>query len=118
MSKTRILIAEDEALIAMMLEDFIDALECEVAASVDNVATGLEAIARADFDAAILDVHLKQREASWPMADALADAGIPFLFTSGGDSGQPPQEHRDKMFLTKPFSLESLEKALNSTLSN
>ncbi len=118
MSRARILIAEDESLIAMMLEDFVDALECEVAATVDTVEAALKAISPSAFDAAILDVNLKGGEASWPIADALDAAGIPFVFTSGGDRNQPPQNHRDKMFLTKPFSLERLEKALQATLAN
>lgn len=118
MSKVRILIAEDEALIAMMLEDFVDALDCEVAATVDTVDAALEMISPSAFDAAILDVNLKDGEPSWPIADALDAAEIPFIFTSGGDRNQPPQKHRNKMFLTKPFSLEKLEKALHFTLPN
>jgi CheY-like chemotaxis protein len=118
MSKARILIAEDEALIAMMLEDFVDALDCKVAATVDTVDAALTVICPSAFDAAILDVNLKDGEPSWPIADALDAAGIPFIFTSGGDRNQPPQQHRDKMFITKPFSLEMLEKALHITLPN
>ena len=118
MTKAHILIAEDEALIAMMLEDYADALGYGVAATVDTVEAGLGAVDAADFELAILDVNLKNGAPSWPIADALDAAAIPCIFTSGGDDEQPPDRHREKLFLHKPFTLEMLEKALNSQLSS
>ena len=76
----RILIVEDEPLIAMMLEDFLEILERQLAGVADNVADALALIASGGVDGAILDVNLRGGEKSWPVADALAAQGLPFVF--------------------------------------
>lgn len=112
----RILIVEDEPLIAMMLEDFVEMLDHSCAASVDNVADAESAIQDGNFDFAILDVNLRDGEPSWPVADALAAAGIPFVFASGGQLDTPPDRHRNRPFLHKPFTLESVREACEKAL--
>lgn len=108
----RILIVEDEPLISMMLEDFIDALDKQVADSVDNVAAALAAIERGGVDAAIVDVNLRGGETSWPVADALAARNIPFLLATGGGGDSIAEQHRDRPVLAKPFTMDGVEKAL------
>ena len=83
----KILIVEDEPLIAMMLEDFLDALDRLVAGTVDSVASALELVEAGGIDAAIMDVNLRGGETSWPIADALAARGIPFVLATGGAGG-------------------------------
>lgn len=117
MSETRVLIVEDESLIAMMLEDFIESLGHVPVKIVDSVESGLVALEEEVFDVAILDVNLSNREPSWPIADALEASGKPFLFTSGGDIEPPPERHRDRLFLEKPFTLEGVDEAIKSVLS-
>lgn len=111
MPETRtFLIAEDEAMIAMLLEDFLDLLGHKIAYMVASVADGLEAIASGGFDAAILDVNLA-REKCWPIADALQAKGVPYIFaTGGGDT--IPAPHCDAPTLAKPYTTVSLEAAL------
>jgi DNA-binding NtrC family response regulator len=116
MTKARILIVEDEALIAMMLEDFVETLGHEVAGIVDSLETGLAAVAETEFDLAMLDVNLRDGKVSWPIADALDDADKPFLFTSGGDLEKPPERHRRRPFLAKPFTLDGVRDALETGL--
>src|SRR3546814_6309376 len=84
--RRRILIVEDEPLIAMMLEDFLDALDYKAVAVVDTIAAALAKVAEGEIDATILDVNLRGGERCWPIADALAEAGIPFVLASGGDA--------------------------------
>ncbi|HEV2567697.1 hypothetical protein [Sphingomonas sp.] len=72
-----ILIVEDEPLISMMLEDFLDALGYRLAGCVDRVDDALDHVARGGFSAALLDVNLRDGETSWPVADALSDRGQP-----------------------------------------
>lgn len=108
----RILIVEDEPLIAMMLEDFLDALDHQVAGVADNVATALELIAQNGCDGAILDVNLRAGEQSWPIADRLAEAGIPFVIATGGGDDSIAEAHRARPVLSKPFTMDSVEKAL------
>lgn len=109
-----ILIVEDEPLIAMMLEDFLDALDRELAGVADNVSAALEIVETGHLDAAILDVNLRGGEQSWPIADALAAKGIPFVFSTGAGGDAIVEEHRDRPTLSKPFTMDAVEKVLNS----
>ena len=69
-----ILIVEDEPLIAMMLEDFLESLGHSICASCDSVADALTEVEKGGFDLAILDVNLKG-ENVWPVASRAARAG-------------------------------------------
>lgn len=108
----RILIVEDEPLIAMMLEDFLDVLGKELAGTADSVASALPLVAAGGVDAAILDVNLRGGEKSWPIADALAAAGVPFLLATGGGDDAVAETHRGRPVLPKPFTMDAVEKAL------
>lgn len=109
----QILIVEDEPLIAMMLEDFLDILDQQVAGSADSVATALERVGQGGIDAAILDVNLRGGEKSTPIAEALADAGVPFVFATGGSDESVDERFRDRPVLQKPFTMDGVRKALD-----
>ncbi|QNQ11317.1 response regulator [Sphingomonas alpina] len=113
-SPQNILIVEDEPLIAMMLEDFLDVLGKKLAGSVDNIADALQLVEAGGIDAAILDVNLRGGEKSFPIADALARNGIPFVFASGGTSESISEAHRDRATLAKPFTMDGVAKALDA----
>lgn len=108
----RILIVEDEPLIAMMLEDFLDALDKQVAGTADSVAAALGLVAAGGIDGAILDVNLRAGEQSWPVADALAAAGVPFVLATGGGDESVVEAHRGRPLLAKPFTMDGVERAL------
>ncbi|MDH7970788.1 response regulator [Sphingomonas sp. AR_OL41] len=108
----RILLVEDEPLIAMMLEDFLEVLEKTLAGTADTVAAALELIAAGGIDAAILDVNLRGGEQSWPIADALAAQGIPFVFATGGTQDGLIEAHRERPTLAKPFTMDGVARAL------
>jgi DNA-binding response OmpR family regulator len=110
--RNRILIVEDEPLIAMMLEDFLDALDKQVAGTADCVANALPIIEGGGVDAAILDVNLRNGETSWPIADALAARGVPFLIATGGSNDTIADQHRGRPVLAKPFTMDGVERAL------
>ncbi len=111
-SLPQILIVEDEPLIAMMLEDFLELLDKGVAGSVDTVADALTRIEQGGVDGAILDVNLRGGEKSTPIAEALAEKGVPFVFaTGGGDDGVDPR-FRDRPRLHKPFTMDGVAQAL------
>ena len=107
-----ILIVEDEPLIAMMLEDFLEILDRTVAGSADSVAAALAIIDAGGVDAAILDVNLRGGEKSWPIADALAARDIPFVLATGGSGDAVVEEHRGRPVLQKPFTMDGVDKAL------
>ena len=109
----RILVVEDEPLIAMMLEDFLDVLGRQLAACVDTVPAALAAIEADAPDAAILDINLRGGEKSWPIADALAARGIPFVLASGGSDDGVVDGHKDRPRLQKPFTMDGVARALD-----
>jgi DNA-binding response OmpR family regulator len=110
--RNRILIVEDEPLIAMMLEDFLDALDKQVAGTADCVAAALPIVEAGEVDAAILDVNLRGGETSWPIADALAAKGVPFLIATGGSNDTIADGHKGRPVLAKPFTMDGVERAL------
>jgi len=112
--RTRILVVEDEPLIAMMLEDFLEVLDRQVAGTADSVATALAQIdGGAGIDAAILDVNLRGGEKSTRVAEALAARDIPFVFATGGTEEGVDERFRDRPRLAKPFTMDGVAKALD-----
>lgn len=110
----QILIVEDEPLIAMMLEDFLDVLEKQSAGTADSVATALARVEQGGIDAAILDLNLRGGEKSTPIAEALAAKGIPFVFATGGSDDCLDAQFKDRPHLTKPFTMDGVARALES----
>jgi len=108
-----ILIVEDEPLIAMMLEDFLEALGHRVVASCDSVDAALDHVEAGGFEVAILDVSLKDGRKVWPVADRLAAAGTPFILATGGHIEPPPAAHAGAPVLAKPYTIDAIEPALD-----
>ena len=107
-----ILVVEDEAMIAMMLEDVLETLEYRLHAVASTVEEAC-AIARDDqFDAAVLDCNLHGQKV-WPVAEILISRGIPFLFATGGSSADVPTELADHPTVAKPFTIGSVERVLS-----
>ena len=109
-----ILIVEDEPLIAMMIEDFLDVLGKTLAGTADTVDAALALIARGGVDAAILDVNLRGGEKSFPIAEVLAANGTPFVFATGGSHDAVAENFRDRPTLAKPFTMDGVAKALEA----
>ena len=103
-----ILIVEDEPLISMMLEDFVQSLGHSVAAICETVEEALGAIDGKPFDLAILDVNLKG-ENVWPVAHALRERAVPFVLASGGHVDPPPQEFAGVPMIDKPYTLDRIK---------
>ena len=113
-----VLIVEDEPLIAMMLEDFLDSLGHSVAGTVETVADALARIDEGGFDVAIIDVHLKGGEHVWPVADRLVSKGLPFILATGGHIEPPPAEHAAAPVLSKPYTIDAIEPVLAQACGN
>jgi len=111
MNRLRILVVEDEGLVAMLIEDMLDDLGCEVACSAGSVAQALKWIDEdGAADAALLDVNLGG-ETVWPVADALAARGVRFAFTTGyGQLSEARFQHAP--LLGKPIKNERLREVL------
>jgi len=112
----RILVVEDEFVVAALIEDRLQAFGCEVIGPAADIEAALDLARSAAPDAAILDVNIAGRLV-FPVADALAEDGVPFLFaTAYGPAGIAPQ-HAGRTVLGKPYSDAALEQSLRALLS-
>ena len=108
-----ILIVEDEPLIAMMLEDFLESLGHDVVGTCETLEEALDRVGAGGFDLAIIDVQLKDGKRVWPVADRLKEEGTPFILATGGHVEPPPPEHAEAPVLSKPYTIEAIEPALD-----
>lgn len=116
-SGKRVLVVEDEFLVALGLEDNLRSLGCAVVGPISSLSAALAAAAHEKVDAAILDVNLAG-EAVYPAASILADRGIPFLFCSGyTGSVRMPAEFADTPRVSKPYTSRVIADALSELLS-
>jgi CheY-like chemotaxis protein len=106
-----ILIVEDEPLISMMLEDFLDTLGHRVAGTCDSLSEALDRVEQGGFDVAIIDVNLKG-ELIWPVADRLVEKGVPYVLATGGHIEPPPAAHADAPVLSKPYTIDAIDPVL------
>jgi CheY-like chemotaxis protein len=110
--KRSILIVEDEPLIAMMLEDFLETLGHDVVGTCESVEEAMDRVKAGGFDVAIIDVQLKDGKQVWPVADRLARAGTPFIVATGGHVDPPPAQHAAAPVLSKPYTIEAIAPAI------
>jgi CheY-like chemotaxis protein len=110
-SRRRVLVVEDDSLVAMLIEDIVADLGHEVVGSATRLEEALDLARTASFDAAILDVNLAGRR-SFPVADVLKARGIPFIFATGYDTEGLEEGYRDAVTLHKPFQAEDVKAAL------
>lgn len=112
----RVLIVEDVALIAMMIEDMLMDLGHTVVAVATRLDTAEELAEREAVDVAVLDLNL-DGVASYSVAERLTARGIPFLFITGYDErGVAPAFHHVPL-LRKPFRLDVFAAALNEAVA-
>ncbi len=101
-SGRRILVVEDEVMVAWTLEDMLADLGCEVVGPAARVDQALAMIEAEAVDAVVLDVNLNG-EKSYPVADALAARGVPFVFSTGYDKDSLLDDYRSVPVLQKPY---------------
>jgi CheY-like chemotaxis protein len=98
-----ILIVEDDVLLATDLTVFLRGLGVSIAHAAPSNPAALSALVHYVFDAAVLDVNL-QNEWVFPVANALRDREIPFLFLTAYSPDSVPADHRHRPFLQKPYN--------------
>lgn len=110
----RVLVVEDEPVVAMCLEDILDALGCVPVGPASRLSEGLALAENETLDAAILDINLAG-ERSVPIAEALRLRGIPFAFASG--YGAAPEGFASQApLIEKPYGERDIEAALRKLL--
>jgi CheY-like chemotaxis protein len=91
--------------------DLLEELGCEVVGPAPNMATARELIEQDEFDAAIMDIHIRG-ERVFPLCDRLAAKGVPFLLTSGYADWHMPEQWQGRPRLNKPYTLDEVREAL------
>lgn len=116
-SGRRVLIVEDESLVAMLLETILADLGCDVVGPESNIEDGLNvASGTARLDAALLDVNVAGQEI-FPVAEALKARGVPFVFSTGYGEAGLPEHWRGNPTVQKPFTEGAIRDALMAALN-
>ena len=114
----RILLLEDEAIIAFAVEDMLIELGCTIVGPALNLD---EAMALAtndqDIDAAILDVNINDAR-SYSVAQALEQRGVPFVFASGYDESGIAWDGEPVEIIAKPYRKDQIELAIIEMLAS
>jgi CheY-like chemotaxis protein len=109
----RVLLVEDQMIVAMQIEDTLHAAGCEVVGPVGTLQAAIALARKEALDAAVLDVNL-DGENVYPAAEELKARGIPFIFATGYGESTLPEQWRDQPRLSKPFGHRELEQLLRS----
>ncbi|WP_457939769.1 response regulator [Mesorhizobium sp. 10J20-29] len=113
----RVLVVEDEPLIAMLLEDMLIELGAIASEYASNVADGTSIVERGGIDIAILDLNLDGTPV-FPIAKLLRSRGLPFTFASGYGVAGLPSEFEGYPCVAKPYQMEEIAAALIQALSS
>jgi CheY-like chemotaxis protein len=116
LASLRVLIVEDEGGIALLIEEMLEQLGCEVAGSIATVAKALTFVATQSFDCALLDVNLGGQMV-FPVAEALRKRNLPFVFSTGYGRMGLPDTFADCPILNKPFTIDDFEQKLRWAVS-
>ena len=107
----RILVIEDEVLIAMVLEDMLDMLGHSVVATLATYADAASAIDAGGYDLVIADVNLGA-EPIYPLADRIMAHGVPLILATGSHRDTLPSRFVEVPVLEKPYALDAIEAVL------
>ena len=113
----RVLLVEDEMMVAWLMEDMLIELGCEVLGPATCVAEALSIIEAVAPDAAVLDVNLGD-ERSFPIADALRARGVPVVFMTGYGKSSLPEPYRNFPLAPKPPERATVRACLAEALGN
>lgn len=111
----RVLVAEDEYLLAMLLQEGLEAHGAAVQGPFSNVKDAIASVDAALPEVAVLDVNLRD-ELIYPVADRLLKAGIPMVLVTGYDRGLIPAPYSGLPFCRKPLTLSHLIDRLSAAL--
>jgi two-component SAPR family response regulator len=111
----RVIVVEDETLVAILLEDMLSELGCTVVGTAHRVPKALDLVSQTTPDAAVLDVNIAGDEV-YPVAEALAARNIPFVFATGYGARGLSGTWRERPIVQKPFQVEHLSQGLLAAL--
>ena len=105
--KRGVLVVEEEALIAMDLQDILEGAGYQVLGPVQSLEAALALLALCDPEIAVLDVNLT-RSTVFALADALAERNTPFCFVTGHSRAALPEAHAHRPTVVKPYLPDTL----------
>jgi CheY-like chemotaxis protein len=111
----RVLVVEDSPVVAPFTADLLAELGCVVVGPAANMAMARELIEAEEFDAAIMDVHIRG-ERVFALCEALDAKGVPFVLSSGYAAWDMPDKWVGRPRLQKPYTIDDIERALNELL--
>jgi CheY-like chemotaxis protein len=111
----RILVVEDEALVALQLEDMLMEFGCAVIGPASRVAQALELLNGEPVEAAVLDLNIAG-ELVYPVADELEARGLPYIFVTAYGTSDLTEPYRSRPVLEKPFARRELLQVMLDTL--
>ncbi len=117
-----VMVVDDNQEIGQLLREQLEEAGHTVIGPIPRVAEALAAIAYYPLDAAILDINMGQEGFVTPVADALDDRGIPFIFLTGYSAyyarGMPlGRRFKERALVTKPYQLAELFAALETAIA-
>lgn len=115
MPAKRVLVVEDEVLLAMMIEEMLAEAGYEVVGPAPRIEDALAMARDGEFDIAVLDMNLAGVD-SKPVADVLRGRGIPFVFATGYGSRADTGSHPGAVTVSKPFTIDELGRAFERAL--
>lgn len=115
LSGLRVLVVEDEGGVALLIEDMLLELGCDVAESVAHLEHACRIASTAEIDLAVLDINLNGQPA-FPVALILQAREIPFVFSTGYGVSGVPDEFRSHPILAKPFTIDEVQRKLVTAL--
>jgi CheY-like chemotaxis protein len=113
----RILIIEDSPVVGPFTVDALEELGFEPVGPAPNMARARELIEEGEFDAAMMDVHIRG-ERVFNLCETLAAKGVPFILTSGYADWNMPEKWQDRPRLQKPYTIEDVRIALSDLLGD
>jgi DNA-binding response OmpR family regulator len=112
----RVLIAEDEFLVGIQLEEDLRSAGCSIIGPFSTLEAATLAARRKRFDVAILDINLNG-DRVYPLADELSARGVPFIFLSGYVAAALPERFREAPQIAKPHDPAALVEVIRAVVA-
>lgn len=112
----RVMVVEDEFLVSMMIETVLMDEACDIIGPYDTITDALRIVEKVKTDFAFLDVNVRD-EKIYPVAEILAERGIPFVLLTGYGENAIPDDRPAWHVCAKPFTPHELISAMKAAIA-